>query len=98
LIIHGPDLSQIPTQLPIQEDTRFSFVMQESFEFFSIPESKRDKYFLFDVKSCNYQTLLDYQAKNLFIYFKLKFIYQIRMSETFISFEEIITLSSQWFR
>lgn len=51
IIIHGPDLSQIPTQLPIYDTTQFSFVIQESFEFFSIPESKRDKYFLFDAKT-----------------------------------------------
>ncbi len=53
LIIHGPDLSQIPTQLNVHEDTQFSMCMQESFDFFSIPDAKRDRYFLFDVKTCN---------------------------------------------
>jgi hypothetical protein len=66
IIIHGPDLSQIPTQLPIYDTTQFSFVIQESFEFFSIPESKRDKYFLFDAKT----------SKNLvFIFFVVYLLY-----------------------
>jgi protein unc-80 len=51
LIVHGPDLSQIPNQFPIYDDTQFIFIIQESFEFFSIPELKKDKCFLFDVKT-----------------------------------------------
>ncbi len=50
VIIHGPDLSQIPTQAIIQEDTQFSNVLQEALEFFGIPDSKRDRYYLIDVK------------------------------------------------
>ncbi len=53
LIVHGPDLSQIPTQSPIYEDTQFTNIIQESFEFFGIAESKRDKHYLFDVKTSN---------------------------------------------
>jgi hypothetical protein len=52
IIVHGPDLSQIPTQLLIQEETQFSSVMLDSFEFFGIPEGKREKHYLFDVKTC----------------------------------------------
>lgn len=51
VIIHGPDLSQIPTQAIIQEDTQFSNVLQEALDFFGIPDSKRDRYFLIDVKT-----------------------------------------------
>jgi hypothetical protein len=51
LIIHGPDLSQIPTQLPIGDNTQFSYVIQESLDFFSIPESRKEKYFLIDIKT-----------------------------------------------
>ncbi len=51
LIVHGPDLSQIPTQSAILEDTQFLNILQESFEFFGIPESKRDRHFLFDIKT-----------------------------------------------
>ncbi|CAF0812442.1 unnamed protein product, partial [Didymodactylos carnosus] len=51
VIIHGPDLSQIPTQAIIQEDTQFSAVLQEALDFFGIPESKRDRYYLVDVKT-----------------------------------------------
>jgi hypothetical protein len=53
LIIHGPDLSQIPTQLPIGDNTQFSYVIQESLDFFGIPDSKKDKYYLFDIKTGN---------------------------------------------
>ena len=51
LIIHGPDLSQIPTQAIISEDTQFSSVLQEALEFFGIPDSKRDRYYLIDIKN-----------------------------------------------
>ena len=51
LIVHGPDLSQIPTQSAIFEETQFLNILQESFDYFGIAETKRDKYFLFDVKT-----------------------------------------------
>ncbi|CAF3808214.1 unnamed protein product [Rotaria magnacalcarata] len=51
VIIHGPDVSQIPTQAIISEDTQFSSVLQEALEFFGIPSSKRDQYYLIDVKT-----------------------------------------------
>lgn len=51
LIVHGPDLSQIPTQSAISEDTQFLNILNESFEFFGIPEARRDKHFLVDVKT-----------------------------------------------
>ena len=51
IIVHGPDLSQIPTQLPIGDTTQFAFVVQESLEFFGIAENKKDKYFLIDLKT-----------------------------------------------
>jgi hypothetical protein len=54
LIVHGPDLSQIPTQSAINEDTQFLNIIQESFEFFGIAESKRDRHFLFDVKTSKF--------------------------------------------
>lgn len=53
LVVHGPDLSQIPSQFPIYDNTQFSFIIQESFSFFKIPENKRDKYYLFDIKTSN---------------------------------------------
>ena len=51
VIIHGPDASQIPTQALIAEETLFSHVLQEALEFFGIPDSKREQYFLVDVKT-----------------------------------------------
>ncbi|CAF4414152.1 unnamed protein product [Rotaria socialis] len=51
VIIHGPDMSQIPTQAIISEDTQFSSVLQEALEFFGIPSSKREQYYLIDVKT-----------------------------------------------
>lgn len=54
LIVHGPDLSQIPTQSNIFEETQFLNIIQESFEFFGISEAKRDKNFLFDIKTSEF--------------------------------------------
>ncbi|CAF3964235.1 unnamed protein product, partial [Rotaria sp. Silwood2] len=51
VIIHGPDVSQIPTQAIISDDTQFSNVLQEALEFFGIPDLKRDRYYLVDVKT-----------------------------------------------
>ena len=51
VIIHGPDLSQIPTQAIISEETQFLNVLQEALEFFGIPDSKRDRYYLMDIKT-----------------------------------------------
>ena len=51
LIVHGPDLSQIPTQYSIEDNTQFSFIMQEGLDFFGVPDSKKDKHFLFDIKT-----------------------------------------------
>jgi hypothetical protein len=51
IIIHGPDQSQIPTQAIISEDTQFSNILQEALEFFGISDSKRDRYYLIDVKT-----------------------------------------------
>ncbi|CAF1561928.1 unnamed protein product [Adineta steineri] len=42
VIINGTDLSQIPTQAIIQEDTQLSNVLQEALDFFDIPDAKRD--------------------------------------------------------
>jgi hypothetical protein len=51
VIIHGPDASQIPTQAIISDDTQFLNVLQEALEFFGIPDSKRDRYYLIDIKT-----------------------------------------------
>ncbi|CAF3405487.1 unnamed protein product [Rotaria sp. Silwood1] len=51
VIIHGPDASQIPTQAIISEETLFSNVLQEALDFFGIPNVKRDRYYLVDVKT-----------------------------------------------
>lgn len=51
LIVHGPDLTQIPTHCLIQEDTLFYHLMRESFDFFSIPDIKRNCYYLYDIKT-----------------------------------------------
>lgn len=51
IIIHGPDLSQIPTQAIISEETQFNNVLQEALEFFGIPDAGRETYHLIDVKT-----------------------------------------------
>lgn len=67
LIVHGPDLSQIPTQFPIYDNTQFLFLIQESFGFFKIPESKKDRFFLFDVKT-NQVHLPDTYVRNYYFF------------------------------
>ncbi|VDK81114.1 unnamed protein product [Onchocerca ochengi] len=53
IIIHGPDSSSggIPSQFPIHEDTQFQQLLKDSLEFFNIPESESQCYFLTDAKT-----------------------------------------------
>ncbi|KAL4003818.1 hypothetical protein ACH3XW_9180 [Acanthocheilonema viteae] len=53
IIIHGPDSSSggIPSQFPIHEDTQFRQLLKDSLEFFNIPESDNQYYFLVDTKT-----------------------------------------------
>ncbi|KAH9525120.1 Protein unc-80 [Bulinus truncatus] len=51
ILVHGPDLSSIPSQLPIHEDTQFYQILQESLEFFNIPEDQHHSHFLVDTKT-----------------------------------------------
>uniref|UniRef100_UPI00358FE682 protein unc-80 homolog n=1 Tax=Myxine glutinosa TaxID=7769 RepID=UPI00358FE682 len=48
LVVHGPNECDIPTQLPVHEDTQFDAVLKESLEFFNIPESQYNRCFLMD--------------------------------------------------
>ncbi|XP_066978451.1 protein unc-80 homolog isoform X1 [Macrobrachium rosenbergii] len=54
IIVHGPggaDAGGIPSQFPIQEDTQFCQILQESLDFFGIPENDHKYYFLVDHKT-----------------------------------------------
>ncbi|CAL4091464.1 unnamed protein product, partial [Meganyctiphanes norvegica] len=54
IIVHGPggmDAGGIPSQFPIQEDTQFIQILQESLDFFSIAENEHKCYFLADHKT-----------------------------------------------
>ncbi|KAK7491630.1 hypothetical protein BaRGS_00017083 [Batillaria attramentaria] len=51
ILVHGPDLSSIPSQLPIHEDTQFYQILQESLEFFNIPEDQHHCHFIVDTKT-----------------------------------------------
>uniref|UniRef100_A0A8C5MCX8 Unc-80 homolog, NALCN channel complex subunit n=1 Tax=Leptobrachium leishanense TaxID=445787 RepID=A0A8C5MCX8_9ANUR len=48
LVVHGQNECDIPTQLPIHEDTQFESVLKECLEFFNIPDSQTASYFLMD--------------------------------------------------
>ncbi|XP_078453386.1 protein unc-80 homolog [Lampetra planeri] len=48
LVVHGPNECDIPTQLPVHEDTLFEAVLKESLEFFNIPEAQSENCFLMD--------------------------------------------------
>ncbi|RWS30612.1 protein unc-80-like protein [Leptotrombidium deliense] len=51
IIVHGPDVSGIPSQFPIHEDTQFSQIMIDSLDYFSIDENEINEYFLVDSKT-----------------------------------------------
>ncbi|XP_046453317.1 protein unc-80 homolog isoform X4 [Daphnia pulex] len=54
IVVHGPnesDSGAIPSQFPIQEDTQFSQILQESLDFFSIDEHRQREYFLVDYRT-----------------------------------------------
>lgn len=53
IIIHGPDSGSggIPSQFPIHEETQFQQLFKDSLEFFNIPESDNECYFLVDTKT-----------------------------------------------
>ena len=54
IVVHGPidpDSGGIPSQFPIQEDTQFVQILQESIDFFSIDENKQPEYFLVDYRT-----------------------------------------------
>ncbi|XP_075975825.1 unc80, NALCN channel complex subunit isoform X2 [Anticarsia gemmatalis] len=53
IIVHGPSDNEgsIPSQFPVQEDTVFSQILNESLEFFGIPEKLHREHFLVDFKT-----------------------------------------------
>uniref|UniRef100_A0A3Q3N760 Unc-80 homolog, NALCN channel complex subunit n=1 Tax=Mastacembelus armatus TaxID=205130 RepID=A0A3Q3N760_9TELE len=48
LVVHGQNECDIPTQLPVHEDTQFEALLKECLEFFNIPEARSAHYFLMD--------------------------------------------------
>ncbi|XP_028832106.1 protein unc-80 homolog isoform X5 [Denticeps clupeoides] len=48
LVVHGQNECDIPTQLPVHEDTQFEALLKECLEFFNIPEARAAHYFLMD--------------------------------------------------
>ncbi|CAH1781834.1 unnamed protein product, partial [Owenia fusiformis] len=77
VIVHGPDLSSIPSQFPVREDTQFIAVLQDSLEFFNIPENEHNAYFLIDTKSHQMHNLDSYVRD--FYFFRRNFYPQLTM-------------------
>ncbi|XP_073489623.1 protein unc-80 homolog isoform X7 [Aquarana catesbeiana] len=48
LVVHGQNECDIPTQLPVHEDTQFEALLKECLEFFNIADSQAANYFLMD--------------------------------------------------
>ncbi|TRZ04189.1 hypothetical protein DNTS_011989 [Danionella cerebrum] len=48
LVVHGQNECDIPTQLPVHEDTQFEALLKECLEFFNIPEARSANFFLMD--------------------------------------------------
>ncbi|XP_065573108.1 protein unc-80 homolog isoform X4 [Artemia franciscana] len=54
IVVHGPqgpDSGGIPSQFPVQEDTQFSQILQESLDFFGIDEASQKDYHLVDLRT-----------------------------------------------
>ncbi|XP_071097692.1 protein unc-80 homolog [Haliotis cracherodii] len=77
ILVHGPDLSSIPSQLPIHEDTQFSQILSEGLEFFNIPEDQVDSHFLVDTKTYQIQNLNSYVRD--FYFFRRNFYPQLSL-------------------
>ncbi|ESO05346.1 hypothetical protein HELRODRAFT_191448 [Helobdella robusta] len=77
LIVHGPDLSCIPSQFLIQEDTKFEHILQESLEFFNIPADEHEEFFLVDTKSNHMHNLNSYVRD--FYFFRRNFYPQLSL-------------------
>ncbi|CAE1324419.1 UNC80 [Acanthosepion pharaonis] len=60
IIVHGPDLASIPSQFPVQEDTKFSQILKDSLDFFNIPDDQHNSYFIVDTKSNHMHNLNSY--------------------------------------
>ncbi|KAK6194683.1 hypothetical protein SNE40_000272 [Patella caerulea] len=77
ILVHGPDLSSIPSQLPIHEDTQFSQILTEALEFFNIPDDQQNEYFLVDTKTNQIQNLNSYVRD--FYFFRRNFYPQLSL-------------------
>eukprot|EP00105_Crassostrea_gigas_P024973 XP_011445404.1 PREDICTED: protein unc-80 homolog isoform X2 [Crassostrea gigas] len=77
ILIHGPDEASIPSQLPIHEDTQFSQILQDSLDFFNIPEEDYPLYFLVDTKSNQIHNLNSYVRD--FYFFRRNFYPQLSL-------------------
>ncbi|XP_052242651.1 protein unc-80 homolog isoform X2 [Dreissena polymorpha] len=77
IIVHGPDLTSIPSQFPIHEDTQFNVILQDSLDFFNIPDEEQHTYFLVDTKSNQIHNLNSYVRD--FYFFRRNFYPQLSL-------------------
>ncbi len=77
IVVHGPggpDAGGIPSQFPIQEDTQFCQILQESLDFFGVEENKHREYFLVDHRTSIIDSnLCEARLFQLLISFQIKF-------------------------
>ncbi|KAL3872189.1 hypothetical protein ACJMK2_040132 [Sinanodonta woodiana] len=77
IVVHGPDLTGVPSQFPVHEDTQFITILQESLEFFNIPEEEQGSYYLVDTKSNQIHNLNSYVRD--FYFFRRNFYPQLSL-------------------
>ncbi|KAL5011899.1 hypothetical protein ScPMuIL_010450 [Solemya velum] len=77
IIVHGPDLSSIPSQFPIHEDTQFSLILQDSLDFFNIPDEQHLSHFLVDTKTNQMHNMNSYVRD--FFFFRRNFYPQLSL-------------------
>ncbi|XP_064639472.1 protein unc-80 homolog [Lineus longissimus] len=77
VVVHGTDLTSIPSQFPIHEDTQFSMILEDSIDFFNIPDNEKNTCFLVDTKSNQMHNLNSY-VRDLY-FFRRNFYPQLSL-------------------
>ncbi|KAG1666378.1 Protein unc-80 [Nymphon striatum] len=77
VVVHGTDANGIPSQYPVLEDTQFSSILQESFEFFGVDEKEHQDHALVDFKTRQMHNLNSFVRD--FYYFKRSQYPQLHM-------------------
>ncbi|XP_071950483.1 protein unc-80 homolog isoform X2 [Antedon mediterranea] len=71
VIIHGPDESDIPTQLPVNEDMQFHQILEDCLEFYHISPDQQSCHFLVDKKTNQMLAMRSY-VRDFYMYKRMQ--------------------------